>query len=80
MWNATGARFAGRSVQLDVAQIAAPLCQVFSGQIKRMQLRPLHILNISKSSAQPGFWKLSLSHQNMSALYYALMRIPKNDR
>jgi hypothetical protein len=75
-----GRDISGASVQLSVTEVAAPIFKVFLGQLKRVQHRSLHSRNIGESSAQPRFRKLNPSHQNMSALYYALMRIPKNDR
>ena len=68
------------SVQLGITQAAAPLLKVFFGKLKRVQHCSLHSRNICDSSTQPRFWKPSLTHQSMSALNYALMRIPKNER
>jgi hypothetical protein len=46
------------SVQLGITQIAAPLFEVFPGQLKRVQHCPLDTRNIGESTAQPRFWKL----------------------
>ena len=58
----------GPGVHLSVTQVAAPLGKVFLSQLKRVQHGSLHSRNIGQSSAQPGFWKLRLSHQLTSPL------------
>jgi hypothetical protein len=72
--------FVWPSVQFGITQIATPLFKVFSGELERMQDRPLDGCNFGESAAEPRFWQMNFGHLPSLSSNYALMRIPKNER